>query len=88
MATTGAGTLFPPNILNIYYSLIYDILKCITSDDIFLKYIENKLKIKVVWVSNKKTLGIKSLSKTGLFKKNILSGNDRCLKQFKIFKIS
>jgi len=87
MATTGAGALFPPNILNIYYSLIYDILKCITSDDIFLKYIENKLKIKVVWVSNKKTLGLKNLYKTGMFKKENISGNDRCLKNFKLFKI-
>jgi len=88
MATTGAGTLFPPNILNIHYSLIYDIFKCITSDDIFLKYIENKLKIKVVWVENKKTLGLKNLYKTGMYNKENLSGNDRCLKKFKIFKIN
>ena len=41
MSTTGAGTLYPSNILKINYSKIYIILKCITYGDIFLKYIEN-----------------------------------------------
>ena len=88
MATTGAGTLFPPNILKIYYSMIYDILNCITSDDIFLKYIENKLKIKVIWVPNNKLLGLKNIYKKGLFNKQNISGNDKCLKKFKIFKMN
>jgi hypothetical protein len=88
MATTGAGTLFPPNILKIYYSMIYDILNCITSDDIFLKYIENKLKIKVIWVPNNKLLGLKNIYKKGMFNKQNISGNDKCLKNFKIIKIN
>ena len=88
MATTGAGTLFPPNILKINYSMIYDILNCITSDDIFLKYIENKLKIKVIWVYNNKLLGLKTFYKKGLFNKENKLGNDRCLKKFRIYKIN
>ena len=87
MSTTGAGTLFPPNILKINYSIIYNILKCITSDDIFLKFIENKLKIKVVWVPNKKIMGLKTIYKKGLFDNENKSGNDKCLKNFRIFKI-
>jgi hypothetical protein len=88
MATTGAGTLFPPNILKINYSMIYDILNCITSDDIYLKYIENKLKIKVIWVPNNKLLGLKNIYKKGLFNKQNIFGNDKCLKNFKIFKMN
>ena len=88
MATTGAGTLFPPNILKINYLMIYDILNCITSDDIFLKYIENKLKIKVIWVPNNKLLGLKNIYKKGMFNKQNISGNDKCLKNFKIIKIN
>ena len=88
MSTTGAGTLFPPNILKINYSIIYNILKCITSDDIFLKFIENKLKIKVVWVPNKKIMGLKTIYKKGLFDNENKSGNDKCLKNFRIFKLN
>ena len=88
MATTGAGTLFPPNILKINYLMIYDILNCITSDDIFLKYIENKLKIKIVWVYNNKLLGLKTIYKKGMFNKENKLGNDKCLKKFRIYKIN
>jgi hypothetical protein len=87
LATTGAGTLYPPNILKINYSIIYKILNCITSDDIFLKYIENKLKIKIVWVPNKKLLGLKTIYKNGMFNNENKFRNDKCLKKFKIFKI-
>ena len=87
LATTGAGTLFPPNILKINYSLIYDIYNCITSDDIFLKFIENKLKIKVVWVQNKKVMGLYGLYKKGMYNNENIIGNDKCLNNFKINKI-
>jgi len=87
LATTGAGTLFPPNILKINYSLIYDIFNCITSDDLFLKFIENKLKIKIVWVENKKLMGLKEIYRKGMSYKINRFGNDRCLKNFKIYKI-
>ena len=87
LATTGAGTLFPPNILKINYFTIYDIFNCITSDDIFLKYIENKLKIKTVWVENKKLMGLYNIYKKGMFNNENKYGNDRCLRNFNIIKI-
>ena len=42
LATTGSGTLFPPNILNITDENIKDIYKCITADDIYLYYLSRK----------------------------------------------
>lgn len=51
-ATSGGGTLFPPNILNISDDNIDDIYKCITADDIYLKYLSRKRNIKIVWVPN------------------------------------
>jgi hypothetical protein len=87
LATTGAGTLFPPNILKINYSLIYDIFNCITSDDLFLKFIENKLKLKIVWVENNKLMGLDTIYKEGLYDNENTFGNDQCLKIFKIYKI-
>ena len=87
LATTGAGTLFPPNILKINYSLIYDIFNCITSDDLFLKFIENKLKIKIVWVENNKLMGLKEIYRKGMIYNENRYGNDKCLKNFKIYKM-
>jgi len=87
LATTGAGTLFPPNILKINYSLIYDIFNCITSDDLFLKFIENKLKVKIVWVENNKLMGLEQIYRDGMFNNENIFGNDECLKNFKIYKI-
>ena len=84
LATTGAGTLFPPNILKINYSLIYDIFKCINSDDIFLKYIENKLKIKTVWVENTDLMGLYNIYKEGLYYNENIVGNDNCLNNFNL----
>ena len=84
LATTGAGTLFPPNILKINYSLIYDIFNCINSDDIFLKYIENKLKIKTVWVENKELMGLYNIYSDGMYVNENILGNDNCLSNFNI----
>jgi hypothetical protein len=85
LATTGAGTLYPPNILKVNYSLIYDIFNCITSDDIFLKFIENKLKIKIVWVENKKLMGLYNLyHEQGMYNQENILGNDICLSNIKI----
>ena len=50
--TTGAGALYPPDILNIeekYMNLINEI---ITTDDIALKYYEIKKGIESIWVPN------------------------------------
>ena len=40
--------LFPPNILNISDENIDEIFKCITADDIYLKYLSKKRNIKIV----------------------------------------
>ena len=74
-ATSGAGTLFPPNILNISDDNIKEINKCITADDIYLKYLSRKRNIKIVWVPNKFLLGLYQLKdnetqKDALFKNN------------------
>ena len=87
LATTGAGTLFPPNILKINYSLIYDIFNCKTSDDLFLKFIENKLKIKIVWVENNNLMGLNNIYIEGLYYNENQIGNDECLKHFKIYEM-
>ena len=87
-ATTGAGTLFPPNILKINYTLIYDIYNCITADDLFLKYIENKLNIKIVWVENTKLMGLKLLYNNGMYLNENKKGNDKCRGKFIIKKKS
>ena len=85
-ATTGAGTLFPPNILKINYEMIYDIYNCITADDLFLKHIENKLNIKIVWVENTKLMGIKLLYNDGMYFNENKEGNDKCREKFIIEK--
>lgn len=52
-ATTGAGTLFPPNIYK-KDDLNYNIIKeyAATADDIWLKFMSVKNKVKVVWAGN------------------------------------
>lgn len=53
MATTGAGTLYPPNIFN---ERMFDAEKiretCLYADDIWMKYLEIISNVKVVWVEN------------------------------------
>ena len=78
-ATLGAGTLFPPNILNISDDNINEIYKCITADDIYVKYLSRKRNIKIVWVPNKFPLGLeemkdKTTQKDALFKLNTKGG--------------
>ena len=41
-ATTSAGALYPPNILNINDDLLPEIYKCLNADDIYLKFLEIK----------------------------------------------
>lgn len=53
MATTGAGTLYPPGIFD---KRIFDAdtikKKCLYADDIWMKYMEIISNVKVVWVAN------------------------------------
>ena len=91
LATTGAGTLFPPNILNISDENIDEIYKCITADDIYLKYLSRKKNIKTVWVPNKFVFGLKQLNdsktqKNALYNNNGLNEmlNDKCIQIFPV----
>ena len=81
LATGVGGILYPPNILKIHYSLIYELYKCITSDDLYLKYRENLFKIKIVWVPCKYITGIKSIYNKGLYNNENKINNNKCLKK-------
>jgi len=86
LPTNVGGVLYPPNILNISDDNVSEINKCITADDIYLKYIENKNNIKIVWVQNNRLLGLKQLNdeitqRYALYKRNIKNENlnDVCI---------
>ena len=57
--TTGAGTLYPPDILNIEERHLNIINEVITTDDIFLKHLEINKGIESIWVPNNLMLGFK-----------------------------
>ena len=80
-ATSRGGTLFPPNILNISDENIEEIYKCITADDIYLKYLSRKKNIKIVWVPNKFLLGLEQL-KHNTTQKDALNKRNRQHKKF------
>ena len=53
LATTGAGTLFPPNIMpeiTTEYNLIKKL--ALTSDDLWIKFVALKNNIKIVWAGD------------------------------------
>ena len=81
-ANTCSGVLFPPNILNITDENINDIIKCITEEDIYLKYLSRKRNIKIIWVPNKHLQGLKKLRDKNNSKVEILK--DKCLKVFNV----
>ena len=56
--TTGAGAIYPPDILNIKEKHLNLINEVITTDDIILKYFEINKGIESIWVPNKLTLGM------------------------------
>ena len=56
--TTGAGALYPPDILNIDHYTINIINETITTDDITLKYFEIKKGVESIWVPNKLMMGL------------------------------
>ena len=93
-ATTGAGTLFPPNIYN-DKDLDFNIIKeyALTADDIWLKMMAVKNKIEVVWAGNflQMPLEIKSESSNALSSINVINNqNDICIskiiKEYKLIK--
>ena len=88
-ATGGAGTLYPPNILNISNVLLPEIYKCLNADDVYLKYLEIKNKIKTVYVKNDKPMGFPiddyEVQESALYYNNYLENeNDVYIKLFNI----
>ena len=57
--TTGAGAIYPPDILNIEEKHLHLINEVITTDDICLKYYEITKGIESIWVPNKLLIGMK-----------------------------
>lgn len=87
--TTGAGTLFPANILP---SECFDkeniINLCLNADDVWINFFLLKNKIKIKWVYTKKQMPtvIYSSQKTNLFEENLENGgNDTYIKQLSEF---
>lgn len=73
-ATGGAGTLYPPHTLPEEAFIIDDIKKyCLTADDLWLKVMELKNHITVIWVKNHLMLPplVKSAQKDALSIKNV-----------------
>lgn len=60
-SNTVGGTLFPPNILNISNENIKQISRCIKTVDIYLKYLSKKKNIRIVWVPNNFSFGLKQI---------------------------
>lgn len=88
-ATGVGGVLYPPDILKIDDIKTDEIMECLYADDIFLKYIEQKLSIKTVWAENRNPHGLINLSRNdnnGLFLTNVNGHrNDEYLKKFKLY---
>ena len=86
-ATGGAGTLYPPNILNISNVLLPEIYKCLNADDVYLKYLEIKNKIKTVYVKNNRPMGYPNydpiVQEKALYNTNKFE-NDKYIKLFNI----
>ena len=89
--TSGGGTLFPPNILNISDDNIDEIYKCLSADDIYLKYLSRKRNIKIVWVPNQFVTGQEQLTdiktqRKALYNINVIGKrlNNVCLKIFSV----
>ena len=79
LATGGAGTLYPPSILNITNMDLPAIKDTISADDIFLKFKEDQRGVKVFYVGgHKKDTEIKDeeVLRTALFKGNIRGGRN------------
>lgn len=86
-ATGVGGVLYPPDILKISDENLPDIYNVLTADDVYLKYLENKFNIKVLWVKNNQVLGkeIKTgeVQTNALNKINVIANkNDDYIKAF------
>ena len=86
-ATGAGGILYPPNIFNISYDLLPDIYKCLNADDVYLKYLAIKNKIKTVYVKNNRPMGYPNydpiVQEKALYNINKFD-NDKYIKLFNI----
>ena len=87
-ATGVGGVLYPPDILKISNNDLNDINKSILNDDVFLKYKENKLDVKVVYTAEQndwhQCLSC-YLGPTALWRKNVgLHKNDEQIRALNI----
>ena len=80
--TNGAGTIFPPDILNIKDEYLSIINETITCDDLTLKYFSVQKGIPQKWVFNKHLMGVrrklKKSNSSPLFRINRIN-NNKCI---------
>ena len=90
LATGVGGVLYPPNILEISDNNLEEIKKCFYADDIYLKVLEIRKNIPVIWVENNwlqpkpfsKEID-KQIKENGLWRINTLKDrNDKYIKKF------
>ena len=85
--TNGAGTIFPPDILNINDDILPIIYETITCDDLTLKYFSVIRGIPHKWIINNNVIGVsRRLPKSGsrpLFAINNIN-NDMCINKLNI----
>ncbi|MBQ3414759.1 MAG: hypothetical protein IJH39_05285, partial [Clostridia bacterium] len=91
-ATGVGGVLYPPDILKISDKNLPAINACLYADDIYLKWVEEKMGIETIWCKNKNTEGNRLLDEeiidSALYLENVKSkGENRNDKYLKIFKL-
>ena len=91
-ATGIGGILYPPNILQIDSISLDDIRKYLYVDDIYLKWRENSLGVKVVWAKNYHLIGGKQINNpeildSALGNVNLKGGrNNKSIKEIGLIK--
>ena len=87
-ATGCGGVLYPPHIFTEEAFNSEAIKKhCLTTDDIWLKFMELKNNVKVVWSANRiiHPLSLRHIQESGLFHTNVQSTNDENIKNMEEF---
>jgi len=90
-ATGVGGVIYPPDILKISDDNLPEIRQCLWADDIYLKWLENKLNISIIWCKNNNPEGNRineeDIINSALYKVNTSKENGRNDKYLKIFKL-
>ncbi len=88
LATGVGGVLYPPHIFTKEAFDIEAIKKyCLATDDVWLKFMELKHNVKVVWSANGiiHPLSLRHTQESGLFHTNVLSTNDENIRNMEEF---